>query len=110
MVTAGRTNLWPLVLESILERPVFGYGREALTRNGLREKAFQTTGEDFGHPHNGYFQFALDNGLVGLAACLMLFAVLLRKSAVLFQCDKIDKQRRLAGWPSSSSAASCSPP
>lgn len=94
-VTSGRSVLWPYVLESIAEHPVFGYGREAINRNGLREKAFQGTGEDFGHPHNGYFQFALDNGLVGLMVFLMFFVMLLRESVALFRRD--DPQATAAG-------------
>jgi O-antigen ligase len=84
-VTAGRSVLWPYVLESIRERPIVGYGREALNRNGLRQKVFLAAGEDFGHPHNGYFQFALDNGIVGLVVLLALFVTLLMKSVVLFR-------------------------
>jgi hypothetical protein len=94
-VTSGRSAVWPYVLASIAERPVFGYGREALNRNGLREKVFLGTGEDFGHPHNGYFQFALDNGLVGLIVFLILFVTLLLKSVPLFRRD--DPQSTAAG-------------
>jgi O-antigen ligase len=84
-VTAGRSVLWPHVLESIAERPLVGYGREALNRNGLREKVFLSVGEDFGHPHNGYFQFALDNGVIGLTALLAFFITLVFKSVTLFR-------------------------
>jgi O-antigen ligase len=84
-VTAGRSVLWPYVLESIRERPIVGYGREAFNRNGLRQNVFLAVGEDFGHPHNGYFQFALDNGMVGLSVLLALFVTLLLKSVTLFR-------------------------
>lgn len=84
-VTAGRSVLWPYVLRSIAQRPVFGYGREALSRNGLAEEVVRGTGEYFGHPHNGYLQFALDNGLVGLSIFLVFFGALLLKSVVLFR-------------------------
>jgi hypothetical protein len=53
----------------------------------LAEKVFHGTGEYFGHPHNGYFQFALDNGIIGLAVFLMLFGTLLLMSGALFRSD-----------------------
>jgi hypothetical protein len=87
--------VWPYILESIGEQPVFGYGRDAMNRNGLREKIFRATGENFGHPHNGYFQFALDNGLLGLASVVGLLGTLLLKSVVLFRRN--DPQATAAG-------------
>jgi hypothetical protein len=94
-VTAGRSVLWPYVLESIAENPVFGYGREAMNRNGVGERVFRATGEVFDHPHNGYFQLALDNGAVGLTIFLVFFVALLVKSGALFRGD--DPQATAAG-------------
>lgn len=83
-VTAGRIVVWPYVLRSIARQPLFGYGREAINRIGLRDQVFAETREDFGHPHNGYLQFALDNGVVGLLIALALFVALLKTSLRLF--------------------------
>lgn len=84
-VTSGRTFAWPFVIDKILEAPLFGYGREAMQRIGLSSYLLRTYYEIFGHPHNAYLQFILDNGIIGFIPVILLFLILLKYSADLFK-------------------------
>jgi hypothetical protein len=43
--------------------------------------------EDFGHPHNAYLEWMLDNGIVGFIPVMLFFAVVLFHALRLF-CDR----------------------
>lgn len=69
----GRTNLWPLILENIWQRPFWGYGFQSF---------WQRHGQDYldiwasldwypHHAHNIFLEICLDSGLIGLVAFLM---------------------------------------
>jgi O-antigen ligase len=80
-LTAGRSNIWPPVIDKIAREPMAGYGRAAMERTGL-----STTIEPeelVGNPHSAYLEMLLDNGLVGLAVTLALFAYILAHSLSL---------------------------
>jgi O-antigen ligase len=84
-MTAGRTLIWPYVIEKIGEAPVFGYGREAMQRTGLSTYLWQELGEGFGHPHNAYFELLLDNGVVGTVLVLPFYLLVLTRAFSLFR-------------------------
>jgi O-antigen ligase len=65
-VTAGRTLIWPYVMDKIAERPIEGYGMLAMQRTGLTYMLDTRLGEGFAHPHNAYLEAMFDNGIVGL--------------------------------------------
>ena len=65
-VTSGRTLIWPYVIEKIKQKPVFGYGREAMASTGLAQQLWDELGESFPHPHNAYLETLFDGGWVGL--------------------------------------------
>jgi len=69
VVTAGRNDIWNVVIPKIKESPLFGYGREAMRRTGLQHILWQIFGKGYNvsHPHNAYFEVLLDSGLIGLA-------------------------------------------
>jgi O-antigen ligase len=85
LVTSGRNVVWPAVLGKIRESPIAGYGRQAWARTNLRMQVGTKTGEFFGHPHNAYFEFALDNGLIGLVIVLPMFGFIVLKSIAMFR-------------------------
>jgi O-antigen ligase len=85
VVLAGRNVLWPYVLDAIGDSPILGHGRQAWIRSNLRMQVVLDTGQNFGHPHNGYLEFALDNGLIGLAVILPFFAFVLWNAARMFR-------------------------
>jgi O-antigen ligase len=76
-VTAGRTLIWPYVIAKIRERPIIGYGREAMYRTGLVRLLQEELGENFPHPHNAYLQMLLDNGWVGFVLVVPFYLVVL---------------------------------
>lgn len=83
-ITAGRTVIWPYVIERISEAPFFGYGRQAMVRTGLTQFLLLNLGEAFGHPHNAYLEFLFDNGLFGLILIMPFYVIVLRRSISLF--------------------------
>ncbi|MBR5747043.1 MAG: O-antigen ligase family protein [Clostridia bacterium] len=68
---SGRWGIWKAVVTLIGEKPVFGYGMEALYTSGL-ESAVQNT-----RPHNEFLQYALFYGvpaaLLYVCGCLGVF-------------------------------------
>lgn len=72
-VTAGRTFAWPFVVEEIANRPILGYGRDAMKRTGLTLFLFHNFGESFPHPHNAYLQWIFDNGIIGLIPVFLFY-------------------------------------
>lgn len=68
----GRTGIWAYAFDSIGARPVEGYGFSSTTYGGFTRLLIDRIG--LNHPHNGYIDFALGVGLVGL---LLFVAALL---------------------------------
>ncbi len=66
-----RINLWNDAKEYVKNKPFFGYG--AGVANGL---ILDKRGEKFGSsdPHNDYLKIAIENGLIGLSAYILLIA------------------------------------
>jgi len=95
-VTAGRTLIWPYVIDEIAEAPLLGYGRLAMVRTGLRDYLLEEYGEHFPHPHNAYLECLLDNGLVGFACIIPFYALLVFYSARQFR-DQRDPWRAAVG-------------
>lgn len=95
LVTSGRNVIWPFVIDKIREAPIAGFGRQAWVRTNLRLQAALNTGENFGHPHNAYLEFMLDNGLIGMAVLLPLLIYVLWHAQRLFR--ETDPLRSAAG-------------
>ncbi|PKH01066.1 polymerase [Psychromonas sp. MB-3u-54] len=89
-VTSGRVIAWPLVWESIIKAPFFGYGREAMKNIGLTQKIFTESGgsEGFTHPHNSYLQWLQDNGFVGGIPVFIFYFLIIKYSWGLFRDGK----------------------
>lgn len=90
-VSSGRTDVWPHVIQKIKERPLFGYGREAMMTSGLhRWVSINVFGyPDFTHPHQAYLQFLFDNGVVGFLLAFQIFIFLVKQSFSMMQ-SKLD--------------------
>jgi O-antigen ligase len=83
-ITSGRSLIWPHVGDRIAEAPIFGYGRLGMRRVGLTQRLADDYGERFGHPHNAYLQWLLDNGIVGFVPLILFYALVVRRSIQLF--------------------------
>jgi O-antigen ligase len=86
-VTAGRTFIWPYVIEKIGESPLVGYGRQAMRRTGLEHFLLMQYNESFPHPHNAYLEWLFDNGLLGTIPVLAFYLLMLAWSLSLFFDD-----------------------
>ncbi len=95
-ITSGRTRIWPQVIEEIKDSPVIGYGRNAMQRTGLSMWCLENYGEVFGHPHNAYLEFLLDNGILGFLFGMPIYAMLLRRNFQLFR-DRNDILYEISG-------------
>jgi O-antigen ligase len=84
-ITAGRTLIWPYVVDKISEAPLVGYGREAMRRTGLTAFLLEEVGESFPHPHNAYLEWLLDNGLVGFVLTMPFYGMVVVLSFSLFR-------------------------
>lgn len=72
MTLTGRTEMWPLILDAINKRPLFGYGFLGFWQDwrGIDSPSFNIVmpnGFRPGHAHNGFLDVGLDLGWVGLA-------------------------------------------
>ena len=76
-VTAGRTLIWPYVIDRIEQSPVVGYGRQAMQRTGLAKFLLEELHESFPHPHNAYLEMLLDNGWVGFCLVMPFYLTIL---------------------------------
>jgi len=76
-VTAGRTLIWPYVIDRIEQSPAFGYGRQAMQRTGLATFLLEELHESFPHPHNAYLEMLLDNGWVGFVLVMPFYLTIL---------------------------------
>ncbi|HED16884.1 MAG TPA: O-antigen ligase domain-containing protein [Gammaproteobacteria bacterium] len=84
-ITAGRTSIWPFVVDKIGDAPYLGHGRRAMQRLGLSEFLAATFHEAFPHPHNAYLQLLLDNGWLLSLPIFMFYLLILSYSLSLFR-------------------------
>jgi len=83
-LSAGRTTIWPIVIEKIRREPTVGYGRQAMMRTGTVSFLYTVMQEDFGHPHNAYLEWLFDNGIIGFIPVMTFYLVILFHSFRLF--------------------------
>jgi O-antigen ligase len=83
-LTAGRTVIWPVVIEKIQRQMWFGYGRQGMWTTGTVAYISTVMAEDFGHPHNAYLEWILDNGVIGIIPVLAFYLVMLFHACRMF--------------------------
>ncbi|MHC4116296.1 MAG: O-antigen ligase family protein [Planctomycetota bacterium] len=80
-ISAGRTEIWAVVIPKIFESPVLGFGRRAMPRIGLQQSLLNTYGEEanmaVAHPHNAYLEILLESGLNGFVIIVALHTLIL---------------------------------
>jgi O-antigen ligase len=87
-VTAGRVIIWPIVIDKIKQQMFFGYGRMGMWTTGVVAYVSIVLDEEFGHPHNAYLEWLLDNGVVGFIPVMLFYMV------VLFHAFRVFVDRR----------------
>ena len=93
----GRTELWHLVLVSIMKRPILGYGFDAFWLGMLGESARINLSLHWVtlHAHNGLLELWLNLGAVGLALFALAYSACIRKSLRFYA----RQQNHLGAWP-----------
>ena len=84
-ITAGRTFIWPFVIEKIKHEPLIGYGRLAMNRTRLTQEIWEKYREGFPHPHNAYLELLFDGGVVGALCVLPFYGVLVVQCIAMFR-------------------------
>jgi O-antigen ligase len=84
-ITAGRTLIWPYVVDKIAESPLYGHGRQAMIRTGLARLLREELRESFPHPHNAYLEWLLDNGWLGMTLMVPFYLAVLWHAVSLFR-------------------------
>ena len=77
--TQGRYFVWPMALEGIKERPIFGWGQENFSyifQKNYRPEMFRLE-PWFDRAHNIFLDWAVSGGLLGLLSYLALYIALL---------------------------------
>jgi len=75
----GRTEIWSVVLDSIWQKPVLGFGYYAGNADFIRPLLVGQIGPAAVDAHNGYLDVMLGTGMVGLISLLFcILAVLVR--------------------------------
>lgn len=98
-VTAGRTLVWPLAIEKIWDRPLLGFGREAMQNTGLSMHMAELYGaeEAFPHPHNAYLQWFMDNGILLGFSTVVLYLLLWKMAYTVFVSEFDTLQSTIGG-------------
>lgn len=95
-ITSGRTTIWPFIIEKIQEKPLVGYGRQAMRRTGLAHWLYEELGEVFGHPHNAYLELLFDNGIIGIFLFMPIYGLVFMRATQLL-VDKTDPYITVVG-------------
>jgi len=85
VVSAGRTAMWPYVIDKIAESPLTGYGRRAMDTTELDEVSRDVLGERHILPHNAYLEVLLDNGIIGFLLFMPIFLIACRRAVSTFR-------------------------
>lgn len=75
----GRTNIWPVVWDRIMQRPLLGYGYGTFWHFSPGEFVRAAIGWDTPHAHNGYLDLLLDVGLFGFLMFVAGLVVAVRR-------------------------------
>lgn len=98
VMTSGRAVIWPVVVEKIVDAPLFGYGRQGMITSGAHKYISEEIyGEgDFPHPHNAYLEAVLDNGIVGASLMIPFYFAMFSMALKMF-LDRNDTDAYVIG-------------
>jgi exopolysaccharide production protein ExoQ len=98
---SGRTDLWEVAIEKVVERPLFGYGYQSFwVDTGEANYVWNAIAKLQGdykppHAHNGFINISLDLGLVGLILFLLVIGITYAQSIAYVRSGKT----KLELWP-----------
>jgi exopolysaccharide production protein ExoQ len=90
LTLTGRTNMWPFILDKIVQSPWLGYGFGAFWRGleGPSADVWYASGWRPPNSHNGYLDLLLELGLVGLSIYLIGFLTSFQKGLAYIRSVK----------------------
>jgi exopolysaccharide production protein ExoQ len=96
----GRTEIWAAAIDSIVKRPLLGYGYQAfwLGLEGESYRVILTVSWMLAQAQNGFIDVTLEMGLAGLAITLLIFGFAFRDAAVCLLRSRDDAQLRSVEW------------
>ncbi len=77
MTLTGRTDIWPIVLDAVWQKPLLGFGYYAATADFMRPLLVAWVGSAAVDAHNGYLDVLLGTGIVGLVSLLFCISSVL---------------------------------
>jgi exopolysaccharide production protein ExoQ len=100
MTLTGRTGIWNAVLDSIVKRPLLGYGYQAfwLGMEGESYRVILAVSWMLAQAQNGFLDIMLENGVAGLAIVLLVFAFAFRDAVVCLLRSRDTTQLRAVEW------------
>jgi exopolysaccharide production protein ExoQ len=100
MTLTGRTNIWSAVLDSIIKRPLLGYGYQAfwLGLEGESYRVILAVSWMLAQAQNGFLDIMLENGVAGLAIVLLVFVFAFRDGVVCLLRSRDQAQLRAVEW------------
>jgi O-antigen ligase len=96
----GRTGIWGAVLDSIAQRPLFGYGYQAfwLGLEGESYRVILAVSWLLAQAQNGFLDVTLEMGVAGLTIVLLVFGFAFRDAGVCLLRGRDDAQLRAVEW------------
>ena len=96
----GRTEIWSAVLDSIANRPLFGYGYQAfwLGLEGESYRVILVVSWMLAQAQSGFLDILLEMGLAGLSVVLLIFGFAFRDAAVCLLRSRDRTQLRAVEW------------
>ena len=90
LTLTGRTNIWPVVWDTIQSKPLLGYGYQGFwwPQNNEAMKIWHAIDWKPTHPHNGLLKILLEIGWLGTLAFLTSFFMAFTKSLSLVASTK----------------------
>jgi exopolysaccharide production protein ExoQ len=100
MTLTGRTGIWSAVLDSIVKRPLLGYGYQAfwLGLEGESYRVILAVSWVLAQAQNGFLDIMLENGVAGLAIVLLVFGFAFRDAVVCLLRSRDSAQLRAVEW------------
>jgi exopolysaccharide production protein ExoQ len=100
LTLTGRTQIWSAVMDSIVKRPLLGYGYQTfwLGLEGESYRIILAVAWILAQAQNGFLDVVLEMGVVGLAVVLLVFGFAFRDAVVCLLRSRNDRQLRAVEW------------
>ena len=100
MTLTGRTGIWSAVIDSIVKRPLLGYGYQAfwLGLEGESYRVILVVSWMLAQAQNGFLDIMLEDGAAGLAIVLLVFVFAFRDAVVCLLRSRDQAQLRAVEW------------